>query len=64
MGDASRVGIRCNCYLVEFISTFTIPALSPTRDASPIRACVSYQIDRLKTDLKPWEELLRREIAL
>ena len=31
---------------------------------APIRACVFYQIDSLKADLKPWKELLCQEIAL
>ena len=39
----------------------TIP---DARRVAPIRVCVSYQIDRLKTDLKSWEELLCQEIAL
>ena len=39
----------------------TIP---DARRVAPISACVFYQIDRLKTDLRPWEELLCQEIAL
>ena len=60
--DASRVGKRFSYYLVEFIfSSFLYPDAGRV---APISGSVSYQIDRLKADLKPCKGLLCQVIAL